>query len=350
MCTRHLRAIVPSKPVHLSCLHASPVFLKYPPPSQMFQRIAQCAGATAATVAGCAALSSQVYNTKALEIKQRGYTTLPLFLSEDERQVLLRHTRRQPLLNPTEIAGLPPCAEPTKGRFHCELTNTFHRYWSRSDDLAVSDIKSTVLAVESRAKQFAHVFFNPPLPGVSGVAGVAGVATKNIRFRMTQLQLLDSKAQSQVQFWHVDNTSRGLTFVVALEDIHEEHGPTELMTSTQTMHAPTDGEFQINHCCTTVTQALACTRGSSDGHQGEDQPLKIVRVQKATLAKKEAFVFDSRTWHRGGANMSDTSRPVLIIRYDLSDCTPPGMGVVGTSLIRFVGWLIEDAVAREHGK
>ena len=69
-----------------------------------------------------------------------------------------------------------------------------------------------------------------------------------------------------------------------------------------------------------------------------------VKFKRACVEERGAFIFDSRLWHRGGANTSDVSRPVLIVRYDHSNYSPPGIGIFGTSLLRFAGWLIEDSI------
>jgi ectoine hydroxylase-related dioxygenase (phytanoyl-CoA dioxygenase family) len=296
-----------------------------------FQRLSFAAGAAiaAGTVTSTGLKNTKLYKSKAKDIHSNGYTILPNVLTEEERVVLLRHTRRNMSANHHELTSLPLVVEPTKGRYHCELTNTFHQLWNRTENSAnKSEIKRTILSVEAKVKVFAEEFFN--------------LHTKT-RFRMTQLQLLDSQPNSSVQFWHVDNTTQGLTFVIALEDILDIHGPTELMTSTQHIHKPTNGDFILTNGVQTIQNALLGTT-TTNNNKHDKTETKIVRLKKACIQKKDAFVFDSRTWHRGGANVSNESRPVLIIRYDLSDYRPPGMGVVSTSILRFCGWLIEDSI------
>ena len=136
---------------------------------------------------------------------------------------------------------------------------------------------------------------------------------------MTQLQLLDSLPGSEDQFWHCDNTARGLTFVIALDDVAEESGPTELLLGTQHIHDKDTGAFS----------ALSCLRSLFVGPGPQ--------VHRAVLGAGDALVFDSRTLHRGGANRSELSRPVAIVRYDPSDRSPPGCGMLATLLLRVVG-------------
>ena len=229
--------------------------------------------------------------------------------------MLLRSCRRLPG-NP-DAAVLPTTAEPTRGRHHCELTARFHKDWWRDDCADTSDLRRAVCAVEERAARAAAPFF----------------AELGKRPRMTQLQLLDSLPGSEDQFWHCDNTAQGLTFVIALEDIVDVSGPTELLVGTQRLHDPDSGEFLIIPFLT-LWMRQTFNGGENIGENG-------VRLHKAVLQSRDAFVFDSRTLHRGGANRSSRSRPVVIVRYDPSDHTPPGCGIVATSMLKAVGKILE---------
>jgi hypothetical protein len=271
------------------------------------------AATATAAAAATASFTSASYVDNAKQVRQQGHTTITNLLTEKERAVLLRHTRRRPDLNSLELDALPPTAQPTKGRLHCELTSTFHRFWTRSDDKTRSEIKNAVLSVEGKTVEFAKIFFGQE------------------RFRLTQLQLLDSEANSAAQFWHVDNTTEGLTFVIALEDITLRDGPTELLLGTQHVHNPRDGSFSLSN-------AYNMLQAATTEHD------RTVTWQRAVVDKNGAFIFDSRIWHRGGANISKKSRPVMIVRYDLSNFSPPGMGVVGTSILRSVGRLLESSI------
>ena len=304
------------------------------------------AGTAAATVAAAtvaasvAATATTLYAKKSADVHQHGYTTVASLLSEEERAVLLRHTRRSPAApaNSAELDALPPTAEPTKGRFHCELTTTFHRSWNRSDCKTTSSIRTTVLSVESKTAEFAKIYFDKD------------------RFRLTQLQLLDSEPNSANQFWHIDNTTGGLTFVIALENITPQKGPTELILGTQHVHDSRDGSFCLMNSINMLRGALFLSSSVNDVDDVDDVDVDAtaaaaaVTLKTACVEERDAFIFDSRLWHRGGANTSDVSRPVMIVRYDHSNYSPPGIGIVGTSLLRFVGWLIEDTVLGRASK
>ena len=53
-----------------------------------------------------------------------------------------------------------------------------------------------------------------------------------------------------------------------------------------------------------------------------------------------ALVYDSRTIHRGLANPSKASRPVLVYRYDYPDTPPPGHTKLSTILYSCLGALL----------
>ena len=284
-----------------------------------FRNIAKCLAATTTT----SVLLHSSYSNSADDIRSQGFTVLSKLLTEEERLILLRHTRRDMDVNEQELNQLPPTASPTTGRNHCELTSTFHRKWCRSDDKTISDIKKIVLQVEEKTVEFAQTYF------------------KQDRFRLTQLQLLDSEPNSAAQFWHVDNTTAGLTFVIALDDIRLENGPTELLLGTQHVHDSHNGD---------VAWVKSYIMYCNSIKQKEDSLIASGYVEKmehkqAIMNQRDAFVFDSRIWHRGGANRSTISRPVLIVRYDLSNYSPPGMGIVSTALLRSFGLVIENNLA-----
>jgi hypothetical protein len=302
----------------------------------------------------------------------RGHTLLPSFLTPSERRILLRSCRRLPS-NP-DAGALPGTSSPTRGRHHCELTARFHADWWRDDgEDASSELRRAVVAVERKTARVAAAFF----------------AELGKRPRMTQLQLLDSVPGSADQFWHCDNTAQGLTFVIALEDVAEASGPTELLVGTQHVHDPDTGEFLLSGFLTRwCRQARARGRavkvwgdegggdgaggnggggrdgsghdgggrdGGGDGAEGGGEDGGDagagangggVRLHKAVLRSGDAFVFDSRTLHRGGANRSSSSRPVAIVRYDPSDRAPPGCGIAATSMLKVVGRMFESVAGR----
>ena len=254
---------------------------------------------------------------------------MPSFLTPGERRVLLAACRGLSVSDTVAAAGAapspsplytPPAVEPTRGRLHCDLTGLFHGEWFRlslrKDTTAAASSSSSdpdslrraVCSVESRAARFAGPFF----------------ASASKRPRMTQLQLLDSLPGSEDQFWHCDNTAQGLTFVIALDDVAEVSGPTELLVGTQHIHDEGTGALSLSSC---LRMLIVGPRP---------------RVHRAVLSAGDAFVFDSRTLHRGGANQSARSRPVAIVRYDPSDRSPPGCGIAETMAMRVVGAALEQ--------
>ena len=134
--------------------------------------------------------------------------------------------------------------------------------------------------------------------------------------------------------------------MIALEDVDEASGPTELLLGTEECHDPRTGEFLFSACADKLLSAGMMGLGGGgggggDGGDGGGGTNDGVNFHRAVIRAGDAFVFDSRTLHRGGANRSSTSRPVAIIRYDPSDHPPPGCGSVSTSLLKICGKMFE---------
>lgn len=58
---------------------------------------------------------------------------------------------------------------------------------------------------------------------------------------------------------------------------------------------------------------------------------------------KHAFwlqIYSSALLHRGEGNTTDTSRPIMVFRYDAPTLPAPGVGVVGSQLMAFMGTLM----------
>ena len=66
------------------------------------------------------------------------------------------------------------------------------------------------------------------------------------------------------------------------------------------------------------------------------------RVHRAVLSAGDAFVFDSRTLHPLGREPVREEQSVAIVRYDLSDRSPPGCGIAETMAMRVVGAALEQ--------
>ena len=62
---------------------------------------------------------------------------------------------------------------------------------------------------------------------------------------------------------------------------------------------------------------------------------------RASVDAGAAIVYDSRTLHRGRANLAAQRRPALVLRYDRLGTPPPGVGIGSTALLRIGGLAAE---------
>ena len=128
--------------------------------------------------------------------------------------------------------------------------------------------------------------------------------------KRSDLQLLFSLPNSGDQIFHQDNSQPGLTVLVPLVDMHLNNGPTQLLPRS--------------HLDVSLLDRL---RDSS-------------AALPACVPAGTALVYDSRTIHRGLANPSKASRPVLVYRYDYPDTSPPGHTPLSTFLYSCLGALL----------
>ncbi len=218
---------------------------------------------------------------------------LPIATNEEECVQLLNefgycHWRRQVLSNETLDMLYQWCTndkniktyarEITQGRFH---TNLF----------------STLLQKPFSTQQSKELITTP-----TELQVIAMQYLQTEQIKQTQFQLVLPRRDSVSQFWHQDNSHKGITIVIPLVDIEDEtRGPTELL------------------------------------------PLKKQQgVIRATIPKNQIFVFDSRMLHRGLANKDEqVERPILVIRFDKKSTPPPGQGVLQTCYNRFISGPIQ---------
>ena len=144
-------------------------------------------------------------------------------------------------------------------------------------------------------------------------------------YHLSEIQLLVTKPGCSSQFFHVDNAARGVTVIVALTDVDHEIGPTRLLTGSHMLWT-LEGEF--------IGLAEIWRQFSQSS----------IAVVDAVLAPGSAVVFDSRTIHRGLQNESSRTRTMLVLRWDLDERPPPGVGMFGTFATKHVGRLIEWVV------
>jgi Phytanoyl-CoA dioxygenase (PhyH) len=127
---------------------------------------------------------------------------------------------------------------------------------------------------------------------------------------MTTLQIVDSLPGSATQIWHADNAEKGITVIIPLIDLTDCNGPTELIAGSHN---------------------LLCKRTKTAEKGGDDSVWSKLSVVKPLLSAGDGLVVDARVLHRGGANMSETSRAILVIRFDNKNTQPPCMGVAGAT-------------------
>lgn len=121
---------------------------------------------------------------------------------------------------------------------------------------------------------------------------------------LTTLQIVDSVPGSAIQIWHADNAEKGLTVIIPLTDLTENNGPTELIIgSHDLLHSIQNGK---------------------------------IALVRPIISAGDGIVMDGRVLHRGGANSSNSSRPILVLRYDSKKTQPPCMTTVGATLRLFL--------------
>ena len=157
------------------------------------------------------------------------------------------------------------------------------------------------------------------------------------RWYLSQLQFVDAMPGCSSQFWHCDNTARGLTILLPLVPTTAANGPTELFPASHRIWQR--GGASANDANAGSPAATAAAIG--DLLSGaRSTPLEVAPV-RATVGAGAAIIYDSRTLHRGRTNLTQGRRPALVLRYDLHSTPPPGMGVAATSMLRFAGELAE---------
>ena len=141
------------------------------------------------------------------------------------------------------------------------------------------------------------------------------------RYEITDVQFLNAYPSSTNQIWHRDNKFKGLTAIIALEDV-TSNGPTEILVGT--------------HLCDTLSSLIRWSIGStSDENNGTD----ACKVLLGCLDAGDAILYDARVLHRGrGNNCADErERPVLVLRWDAARTPPPGCGLITTTSNIYLG-------------
>jgi ectoine hydroxylase-related dioxygenase (phytanoyl-CoA dioxygenase family) len=125
---------------------------------------------------------------------------------------------------------------------------------------------------------------------------------------ITEVQIVDSLPGSSIQIWHADNAYKGVTVMIPLVDLTETNGATYYIKGSQTLW--------------------------------ENMTEKNLKIERPLLIAGDAVVADARILHRGGANKSDSSRPMLVIRFDDIKTPPPGMTFIGATVRFYVAKIL----------
>lgn len=237
-----------------------------------------------------------------LHIKRTGFCVVDdEVITEENRKMLLQ------LLGETRSSGYVP--QSTAGRFHIDLMGINRDERDRIEEAATCQLQLLI-------SDYFHQ---------------QGGQNEGQFPQLSQLQLLDSEPGSIDQFWHCDNTRRGLTILIPLVDMTLDNGPTQLLPGSH--HVFPNADSGVIFPWSWVESASYVMN-----HSGKRRaPIRALTHQKTAL------VYDSRTLHRGLANTSNEARPVLILRYDREATPPPGVRLSGTVLIRvlanfFTSW------------
>ncbi|KAL7434999.1 hypothetical protein ACHAXH_006829 [Discostella pseudostelligera] len=163
------------------------------------------------------------------------------------------------------------------------------------------------------------------------------------RYMLTDVQFLNAYPKSTNQIWHRDNTSRGLTAIVALCNIRD-NGPTELILGSH------QSNFSLwSHWWDTIQNCLVRNGKECDLDKQKPAPLLLLGCVDAG----DALLYDARIFHRGRGHYNNSihsdkinddrendviiDRPVLVLRWDAANTPPPGAGIIVTSMNAYVG-------------
>lgn len=133
---------------------------------------------------------------------------------------------------------------------------------------------------------------------------------------VSEVQLIVQEPLASEQFWHVNNTSKGVTVVVPLTKIPSGQGPEQIFPGSQKLM----GEG-----------VLSSLRGIANVSEPVSLPLEV----------GDALVMDARLMKKGLKNADFTKAPLyLLFRYDFLDCPPPGQRVWTVFCLCGVGRLL----------
>lgn len=155
------------------------------------------------------------------------------------------------------------------------------------------------------------------------------------RYDLTDVQFLNAYPASTNQVWHRDNTSRGLTAIVALQDVLD-NGPTELILGS---HQP---NFSLWPNCWNVMQKYLPASFKQRYLTDDDDSIPD-RPLLGCIDAGDTILYDARLFHRGRGNTTTSEgngiadRPVLVLRWDAAHTPPPGAGLIVTTANTYAG-------------
>ena len=221
--------------------------------------------------------------------------------------------------SPSSSTTLPPSSAPSSSSSPEQLMGS-QGYYVRRGFLTVNEIEAVMASLlhptvgnKTRSKEVSKGRLHYNMLGSAFIDSkeiknlitehVLPIAVAEMELNANQLilsevQIVDSLSGSAIQIWHADNASRGITVVIPLVDLTDENGPTELLSGSHTLMKNIVGN---------------------------------IHIVKPLLSAGDGVVFDARLLHRGGSNLSNVSRPILVIRFDSKKSPPPGMTMIGAT-------------------
>lgn len=136
------------------------------------------------------------------------------------------------------------------------------------------------------------------------------------RIFLSEAQLVITEPWAEAQRWHLDKVGRmGLTVLVPLRHIGSNRGSQQLLP----------GSHHISDTARPLMQRLRKSFSALAASHGAVEVTAAGGLPDHDWQAGEALLLDSRVLHRGLQNDSlGAPVPMLILRYDFADSTPPG--------------------------
>jgi ectoine hydroxylase-related dioxygenase (phytanoyl-CoA dioxygenase family) len=242
----------------------------------------------------------------AAEVRAQGLAVVEGLLTPAEAQVWAAQAKA---LCERKALDKGICKEVGRGRFHASLLT------GRSPEAKAARALMEK-SIVPRLKPILTEFFGSLGQTHQGAKGSTASAAP---YYLSEIQLVRTAPGCATQAFHVDNTTEGLTVMVALEEIPAVLGPTQVVRGSHDKVFSSDGNYVVRNAPFTLGP------GS-------------VEVLDLSLARCSAYCMDCRTLHRGTANAHPTDeRFALILRWDQRGSRPPGMNPLSVLLVNAIG-------------